>query len=79
MFGCEIVCPSPMGSGMSEYALLRDSAGTNRSLGTEAMDLSTSGDHSLRASCSSNAARDLARSVIDKFNHEDDSSPPGLV
>ena len=42
MYGCEIVCPSPMGSGVSAYASAPASPGTNRWRGTERMAASTS-------------------------------------
>src|SRR5579863_1646100 len=37
MKGCEIVCPSPIGSGLSAYASARNGTGTNSCRGTAAI------------------------------------------
>ena len=50
MYGCEIVCPSPIGSGRSSYANRASAAGTKRSRGTARMASSTSGSVMPRAS-----------------------------
>ena len=50
MYGCEIVCPSPIGSGRSSYANRASATGTNRSRGTARMASSTSGSVMPRAS-----------------------------
>ena len=41
MNGCEIVCPEPIGSALSAYALRRNCSGTNSSRGTAASASST--------------------------------------
>jgi len=40
-YGCEIVCPLPMGNGPSWYACGRNGGGTNHSRGTHAIAAST--------------------------------------
>ena len=77
--GCDIVCPSPMGSATSSYDLRCKSGGTNRSRGTAAIASSTSGERMRRASLFSSVALDFAKSDIDKFYHHTPVISPAFV
>src|SRR5580704_17645123 len=48
MYGCEIVCPSPMGSGLSAYASFRNLSRTNLWRGTAAIASRTRGEETPR-------------------------------
>src|SRR5579864_7700566 len=48
MYGCEIVCPSPIGNGLSAYASLRHFKGTNSWRGTAAIASRTRGEETPR-------------------------------
>src|SRR5438105_3289170 len=86
MYGCEIVCPSPIGSAASSYARRRSDSGTNSSRGTRSIARSTfSSTMSRSRSCASTisrlrGARSSGIEVLECQRREiDDSARDGAV
>src|SRR5512143_4156108 len=63
MYGCEMVCPRPIGNAWSPYAIARSASGTKRWRGTVVMAANTRGSTMSRPrSCCSTISRRAAAS-----------------